>query len=85
MWRPQRAIWRIGASDPPPLSSCKKLERSLKVISQRQFFFNPDLIEADPPSSHTHATAAYSDGKWIGPVECEFLLKNLVRILPKSP
>ncbi len=40
------------------------------------FSFNPDLSEADPPSSHTHATAAYSEGKWIGPVECEFLLKT---------
>jgi hypothetical protein len=31
-WRPQSAILRIGASN-PPLSSCKKLERSFKSNS----------------------------------------------------
>ncbi len=38
IWRPQRAIRRIGASD-PPLYSCKNLSAVLKVMRpNRQFF-----------------------------------------------
>jgi hypothetical protein len=54
-WRPQRAIRRIGASD-PPLYSCKKLERSLKSNGAEPTIFlvlTPDLNRSSSPL-HTH-------------------------------
>jgi hypothetical protein len=53
-WRPQRAIRRIGASD-PPLYSCKKLECSLKSNAAEPTIFLVliQILEAVPPSKRT--------------------------------
>ena len=52
--RPQRAIRRIGASD-PPLYSCKKLERSLKGRTDNFFCFS--LMPLDHEKKRCRAKA----------------------------
>ena len=46
--RPQRASWRIGASD-PPLYSCKNLRIMWKRPNRRFLWFNPDFTSTAVP------------------------------------
>ena len=56
-WRPQRAIRRIKASD-PPLYSCKKLERSLKSNGAEPtiFLILTQVWRKQIPPLHTHTS-----------------------------
>ncbi len=77
-WRPQCAIRRIGASD-PPLYSCKKLERSLKSNGAIFLILTQIWRKQFPPSSHTHTEAYLHGTNWVLKV-CEKTVKS-----PKSP